>query len=402
MKINFFDLCFFDVSNVEKDSFVLESLSFIEDKRVLLFVDGLQVVFPYTFSLVKSYNLSFVQINSSFEQLGLFDTITKNDFLLFDDKKHYAVETIFDLKTFVEFKQDDLFTCVYNDQALFYKFFVPEKIATDFSVFDMFDVPVSDFKVNGNGFVYFNPKNNYNYYYLNDGRKQNIFYSKAFENKIDSFRFSDNVLSFETGQYMTYLCFVCNTELDDFFLKITLIDGTVLTKTCKNNLFVDFSKKENCVEVFGNVSKIEVFSKNTPSAVFSKLVKTCYFLLEQTFFIKDGVSFFKKNKIDDPVFFAKEYGPIDFEQALSLDFTLCDLSKKYLFKNGVFVESEYGNFSFDSENSAHQLCSSYFEFEESQCSVNKTFLEYPAKIDHSYYSFNFKPVFTNLEQIEGE
>ena len=83
MKINFFDLCFFDVSNVEKDSFVLESLSFIEDKRVLLFVDGLQVVFPYTFSLVKSYNLSFVQINSSFEQLGLFDTITKNDFLLF-------------------------------------------------------------------------------------------------------------------------------------------------------------------------------------------------------------------------------------------------------------------------------------------------------------------------------
>ena len=87
---------------------------------------------------------------------------------------------------------------------------------------------------------------------------------------------------------------------------------------------------------------------------------------------------------------------------MSLDFTLCDLSKKYLFKNGVFVESEYGNFSFDSENSAHQLCSSYFEFEESQCSVNKTFLEYPAKIDHSYYSFNFKPVFTNLEQIEGE
>ena len=159
MKINFFDLCFFDVSNVEKDSFILESLSFIEDKRVLLFVDGLQVVFPYTFSLVKSYNLSFVQINSSSEQLGLFDTITKNDFLLFDDKKHYAVETNFDLKTFVEFKQDDLFTCVYNDQALFYKFFVPEKIATDFSVFDMFDVPVSDFKVNGNGFVYFNPKN---------------------------------------------------------------------------------------------------------------------------------------------------------------------------------------------------------------------------------------------------
>ena len=37
MKINFFDLCFFDVSNVEKDSFVLESLSFIEDKGVNVF-----------------------------------------------------------------------------------------------------------------------------------------------------------------------------------------------------------------------------------------------------------------------------------------------------------------------------------------------------------------------------
>ena len=232
------------------------------------------------------------------------------------------------LTYFIEFN-DNIYQCeIINIDDIYFTYIhaktTPIKCPDDFIIYSMDH----------------NPKNNYNYYYLNDGRKQNIFYSKAFENKIDSFRFSDNVLSFETGQYMTYLCFVCNTELDDFFLKITLIDGTVLTKTCKNNLFVDFSKKENCVEVFGNVSKIEVFSKNTPSAVFSKLVKTCYFLLEQTFFIKDGVSFFKKNKIDDPVFFAKEYSPIDFEQALSLDFTLCDLSKKYLFKNGVFIEGK--------------------------------------------------------------
>lgn len=392
-KINFSGVFDFYVSSVDSDSFVLEELV----GKYILFIDGEQAVLPVRLFFNKNYDLKILDLKNGKKNIGLSRNLSKNDLLVVSDKKTYSETTFIDDNYTFSFDNNFICTTAFKDTPLFYKFYVDEVIAEDFNFFDEFDVVVENFYISNN-FVYFNPQQNKNYFYNNNGIKKPIFYSKASDNKIFSESIINNEFVFKNVEYISFFQLFSLNSFSEILVSVYDEADKVTEFKVNSTSSIDFYRRENLIPVFGKVSKIKLSSKIINNTDLAKEKFVFYFSKEEThsFFESSSKTKFKKKSINDVIFLAKEFLNYGYEFYSSKNLIDLDIQKKYKFENDSFIEQEDGNISFDSNNFAQFLIAPFFNFEESNIFTKTPVLSVPSSVDYEYYSFNFKPIFVDL------
>ena len=391
-KVNFLNIFDFFVDEVNSDSFILKEIV----GKFLLFIDGEQVSLPVLLFFDKTYDLKIMDLENGPNKIGLFRNLDKKDLLSVSEKKVYEENSfIGDSYEFV-FSEDFICTTVFKDTPLYYKFYVDEKISEDFELLDEFDSKVTNFE-NHDNFIYFNPKQNYSYFYLNNGFKKPVFYTKANENKIFSYSFLNNEIVFKEPEFVSFFKLSSLKEISNLRVTITDEIDEVSVFNALSNFNFNFSNKDSVLPVFKKIKKISLFSNELIDPDLAKEKIIFYYTKETTHCFSDQSKFtLKKKSINDVVFLAKEFLNHDFDFYFSKDLSLLDLNKKYTFDGSAFLEHSDGNISFAKEKNTLFFAAPFFEFEESKVFSKKAFLTVPDTVDYEYYSFNFKPIFVEL------
>ncbi len=391
-KVNFLNIFDFFVDEVNSDSFILKEIV----GKFLLFIDGEQVSLPVLLFFDKTYDLKIMDLENGPNKIGLFRNLDKKDLLSVSEKKVYEENSfIGDSYEFV-FSEDFICTTVFKDTPLYYKFYVDEKISEDFELLDEFDSKVTNFE-NHDNFIYFNPKQNYSYFYLNNGFKKHVFYTKANENKIFSYSFSNNEIVFKEPESVSFFKLSSLKEISNLRVTITDEMDEVSVFNALSDFNFNFFNKDSVLPVFKKIKKISLFSNELIDPDLAKEKIIFYYTKETTHCFSDQSKFaLKKKSINDVVFLAKEFLNHDFDFYFSKDLSLLDLNKKYTFGGSTFLEHSDGNISFTKEKNTLFFAAPFFEFEESKVFSKKAFLTVPDTIDYEYYSFNFKPIFVEL------
>ena len=391
-KVNFLNIFDFFVDEVNSNSFILKEIV----GKFLLFIDGEQVSLPVLLFFDKTYDLKIIDLENGPDKVGLFRNLNKNDLLSVSEKKVYGESSfIGDSYEFV-FSEKFICTTVFKETPLYYKFYVDEEISEDFELLDEFDNKITNFE-NYDNFIYFNPKQNYSYFYLNDGFKKPVFYTKANENKIFSHSFSNNEIIFKEPEYVSFFKLSSLKEFSNLRVLITDEADDVSVFNTLSDLNFNFFNKDSILPVFKKIKKISLFSNELIDTDLAKEKIIFYYTKETTHCFLDQENFsLKKKSINDVVFLAKEFLSHDFDFYFSKDLSLLDLSKKYIFDGTSFLEHSDGNISFSKEKNTLFFAAPFFEFEESKVFSKKAFLTVPDTIDYEYYSFNFKPIFVEL------
>ena len=391
-KVNFLNIFDFFVDEVNSDSFILKEIV----GKFLLFIDGEQVSLPVLLFFDKTYDLKIMDLENGPNKIGLFRNLDKKDLLSVSEKKVYEENSfIGDSYEFV-FSEDFICTTVFKDTPLYYKFYVDEKISEDFELLDEFGSKITNFE-NHDNFIYFNPKQNYSYFHLNNGFKKPVFYTKANENKIFSYSFLNNEIVFKEPEFVSFFKLSSLKEISNLRVTITDEMDEVSVFNALSDFNFNFFNKDSVLPVFKKIKKISLFSNELIDPDLAKEKIIFYYTKETTHCFSDQSKFaLKKKSINDVVFLAKEFLNHDFDFYFSKDLSLLDLNKKYTFDGSAFLEHSDGNISFAKEKNTLFFAAPFFEFEESKVFSKKAFLTVPDTIDYEYYSFNFKPIFVEL------
>ena len=302
-KVNFLNIFDFFVDEVNSDSFILKEIV----GKFLLFIDGEQVSLPVLLFFDKTYDLKIMDLENGPDKVGLFRNLNKNDLLSVSEKKVYEENSfIGDSYEFV-FSEDFICTTVFKDTPLYYKFYVDEKISEDFELLDEFDSKVTNFE-NHDNFIYFNPKQNYSYFHLNNGFKKPVFYTKANENKIFSYSFLNNEIVFKEPEFVSFFKLSSLKEISNLRVTITDEMDEVSVFNALSDFNFNFFNKDSVLPVFKKIKKISLFSNELIDSDLAKEKIIFYYTKETTHCFSDQSKFaLKKKSINDVVFLAKSF-----------------------------------------------------------------------------------------------
>lgn len=401
-KINLDDTFFLEVDNIKKDTFDILGFETNLEKEFLLFIGDSQVEFPKTFSLNEKYILNFISVHDDEGALGVFSYPTKKETLCILDKKFYSLKIDFDFKNKVIFDpNDDLVTEEFSGLPFFYKFYINDEIFDDFKIFDDFDVEVDDFKIikqNKKNYIYFNPIQFKNYYFINNGNKNYFNYYKSFEFKKFYEKFNSSVINFEEPEFISYFYLKSNSLIEDFVLELTTDENEKIKIEISKNQGDDFLNSDFFYRLEKRITQIELFSKSKSSSFFVNDNNFFVYTQEQVYFYKNNCFYFQKKQQENTLFLAKEYKVANIE----IPYSEFSIEKKYLFNGSNFVESELGNYFFQKNDSL--IFSSNFFF-ETDFKVFKNKLTYSVQnfsFDLEYYNENFKDISNEIISKDGE